>query len=45
MVDKTSNVPDSQCRRITMVVAGVLALLTLAGLAMIMTAWKTGLVE
>jgi len=28
-----------------MVVAGILSVLTVAGLGMILTAWKTGLVE
>lgn len=32
-------------RRSKMVVAGILSVLTVAGLAMILTAWKTGLVE
>jgi hypothetical protein len=32
-------------RRSKMIVAGVLSVLTVAGLAMILTAWKTGLVD
>lgn len=32
-------------RRSKMVIAGILTVLTVAGLAMIVTAWKTGLVD
>ena len=37
--------PNVVHRRSKMVVAGILSVLTVAGLGLILTAWKTGLVE
>ena len=37
--------PQVVHRRSKMVVAGILSVLTVVGLAMILTAWKTGLVD